>query len=312
MQSLWMLFASFMFSIMGVCVKLASGMYSTSELVMYRGIVGVIFIYGLIRLQGGSLKTSFPWHHLWRGVIGVTGLWFWFYAIGEMPLATAITLNYMAPIWMAAMLFAIGLWHGKNRFDWGLAAAIGMSFIGVTMLLQPALEADKWFAGMVGLASGVLSALAYLQVRKLGEMGEPESRVVFYFSATGIVGGLLGAVAGPGILGHTGQAWSPHSGTGIALLLTIGITAAMAQMALTRAYQLGKTLLTANLQYAGIVFSSIWGVLIWGDIPSWLGWLGIGVIAASGVAATYYNARNAARAKKLSVADANDPIATEV
>lgn len=311
MQSLWMLFASFVFSIMGVCVKLASDLYSTSEIVMYRGIVGVVFLFALIRLQGGSFKTSLPWHHLWRGMVGVTALWFWFYAIAHLPLATAITLNYMAPIWIAAILFTAGWWHAEKKFEWGLTAAITLSFIGVTMLLQPAIQADQWFSGLIGLASGVLSALAYLQVRKLGQMGEPEYRVVFYFSATGVVAGLLGVLAGPGFIGNDAVAWHAHSATGIALLLAIGVTATVAQMAMTRAYRLGKTLVTANLQYTGIVFSGVWGILIWGDVLSWLGWLGMAVILISGIAATYYNARIAPPAQKTSVAEANDPIASE-
>ncbi len=304
MQSLWMLFASFMFSIMGVCVKLASDTYSTGEIVMYRGIIGVIFIYGLTLMQGGTLKTSLPWHHFWRGTVGVTALWFWFYSIGKLPLATAITLNYMAPIWIAAMLFTLGWWRGEKRFEWGLTAAVGLSFIGVTMLLQPSVQAEQWFAALVGLASGILSALAYLQVRTLGQLGEPEYRVVFYFSLTGVVAGLLGTLAGPGFMGNSGEVWHRHEATGIALLLAIGVTATVAQMALTRAYRLGKTLVTANLQYTGIVFSSVWGILIWGDLLNWLGWTGIGVILVSGVAATYYNARNAIPPEKTTATKA--------
>ena len=307
MQSLWMLFAAFAFSIMGVCVKLASGLYSTSEIVMYRGLVGVAFLFALMRWQGGSLRTPFPWHHAWRGVVGVVAIWLWFYALGKLPLAAGMTLNYMAPIWIAAILFGWGLWRGHNRFEWGLSAAILFSFVGITLLLRPTFQADQWFAGTVGLVSGVLSALAYLQVRKLGQMGEPEYRVVFYFSLTGAIAGLLGALAGgENILLHK------HSAKGFALLLTIGVTAAIAQMAMTRAYRLGKTLVTANLQYTGIVFASMWGVLLWDDRLDWHGWLGIGIILASGLAATYYNTRNTTAPAKHSVAESNDPIANEV
>ncbi|RZI41842.1 DMT family transporter [Herbaspirillum sp. HC18] len=310
MQSLWMLFASFVFSIMGVCVKIASGMYSISEIVMYRGLVGVLFMAGLTTVQGGTFRTSLAWHHVWRGVVGVTALWMWFYSIGKLPIATGMTLNYMSPIWIAAILFAGGWLRGRLGFEWGLAAAILFSFIGVTLLLRPSFHADQWFPSLVGLASGMLSALAYLQVKKLGHMGEPEYRVVFYFSCTGFLAGLAGTLASTtGISGI----WHAHSGKGILLLLSIGVTATVAQVAMTRAYRLGKTLVTANLQYTGIVFSSVWGILIWGDVLSLTGWTGIAIILASGIAATYYNARNApAPAGRTTVADANDPIATEV
>jgi S-adenosylmethionine uptake transporter len=310
MQSLWMLFASFVFAIMGVCVKLASDLYSISEIVMYRGVVGVAFMFCLVKYQGGTLKTPLPWLHFWRGAIGVTALWLWFYAIGTLPLASAMTLNYMSPIWIAALLFVAGWWRGEARFEWGLVAAIVTSFIGVTMLLQPSIHAEQWFAGIVALISGMLAALAYLQVRQLGQMGEPEYRVVFYFSVTALVAGLLGAVASPHITSTSVPFWRAHSITGMALLVAIGVSAAVAQMAMTRAYRLGKTLVTANLQYTGIVFSSGWGILIWDDALSWLGWLGIAVILASGIAATYYNTRNVTPASKGAVSA--DPIASEV
>jgi len=187
MQSLWMLVATLMFSIMGVCVKLASESYSVAEIIMYRGFIGVIFIYILILQQGGSLRTHLIWQHLWRCVVGVTALWLWFCAIGLLPLATAMTLNYMAPIWISGILFIAAWRAGKRRFEWGLVLAITASFVGVTLLLRPSIHADQWLGGFLGLCSGALSALAYLQVRHLGQLGEPESRVVFYFSATGFI-----------------------------------------------------------------------------------------------------------------------------
>ena len=63
MQSLWMLFASFVFAIMGVCVKLASDLYSTSEIVMYRGLVGVLFMFTLIGCTAAAFK-----HRAARGI----------------------------------------------------------------------------------------------------------------------------------------------------------------------------------------------------------------------------------------------------
>ncbi len=307
MASLWMLFASFAFAIMGVCVKLASSLYSTSEIVMYRGAIGMTVLFCVILYQGGSFRTRFPIAHLWRGTVGVVALWLWFYAIAILPLATAMTLNYMAPIWIALILLCAGWWHAKDRVEWPLMAAIAMSFVGVTLLLQPAFESQQLAGALTALVSGMLSALAYLQVRKLGLAGEPEYRVVFYFSVVNFLAGVIGNVASAG----TGPVtWHAHSsGYGVALLLAIGLCATMAQMAMTRAYRLGKTLVVANLQYTGIVFSSAWGVLIFGDVFDWHGWAGIGVILCSGIAATYYNTRNTERGAAIA---RTDPIASEV
>jgi S-adenosylmethionine uptake transporter len=244
----------------------------------------------MLRFQNGTLRTTLPWHHAWRGFVGVTALWLWFFSIGKLPLATAMTLNYMAPIWIAAIMFTLSWWYGQQGFAWGLAAAICASFIGVALLLQPTLQADQWLGGLLALISGFLSALAYIQVKKLGQLGEPEYRVVFYFSVSGVIAGFLsGAVDS---IYHTGQILLLHklTLTDAALLFAIGLCATIAQIAMTRAYRLGAMLVTANLQYTGIVFSSIWGILIWGDHLGWSSWLGMAIILVSGMTATFYNA----------------------
>ena len=71
----------------------------------------------------------------------------------------------------------------------------------------------------------------------------------------------------------------------------LSTAAALAQLALTRAYHLGNAFLSANLQYTGIVFSSIWGVLIWRDKLDWAAWCGIYIVLIGGLLATFYNQR---------------------
>ena len=306
MASLWMLSATFLFSVMGACVKLASSTYSISEIVMYRGLIGVIMLSVLVIQRGGSLRTAFPFEHAWRGVVGVVSLWLWFYGIAKLPLATAVTLNYMSPIWMAAFLFCAGWWHSKDHVEWPLVGAILLSFVGVTLVLQPAFEARQWLGAITTLFSGMLSAAAYLQVRRLSQLGEPEYRVVFYFAMMNLMAGLIGCattVADPSI-----DTWHALDLRGAGLMLTMGVSATLAQMAMTRAYGIGKTLVVANLQYTGIIFSSVWGMLLWGDRFDWHVWLGMAVILGSGLAVTYYNTRKTERGVAV---DKTDPIASE-
>ncbi|MBS1187923.1 MAG: ribN [Burkholderiaceae bacterium] len=287
-----MLFATFLFSLMSVCVKFVSDSYSTVEIVMYRSLIGVVVIGLLMAVRGAAFKTRFPLAHLWRGVVGATAFGLWFFSVAKLPLATAMTLNYMSPIWIAAMLFGIGWWRGKMHFEWRLVAAVLTSFVGVALLLKPSIHADQLLWGAIGLCSGMLASLAYLQVRQLGILGEPEDRVVFYFCITGTVGGAIACWIGAILPGSDGVVWHAHDWRGFMLLTAIGVFAAGGQMAMTRAYHLGKTLVTANLQYTGIVFSSIWGILIWDDSLGWMGWLGMTIIIASGVVATFFDVRH--------------------
>lgn len=294
MQSLWMLFAAFMFSVMAVGVKYASAFYSAGEMVAARGLVGALFLGGLALAQGRSLATAHPGAHLARGIIGVIALGLWFHAFAGLPLAMATTLNYTAPIWMAAILLIGGLWTGDKHAEWPLVLAILASFGGVLMLLQPSIEGNSWPYALEATSSGFLSSIAYLQVRKLGKLGEPEYRVVFYFSLICFAAGLGGAMLGP-------DAAKTHSlrslnWSGIGLLLWIGICATIAQVAMTRAYRFGKPLVNGNLQYGGIVFASVFGVVLWDDRLGWLGWGGIAVIMASGIVTTFFMARPEAAA----------------
>ncbi|KAB2892624.1 MAG: EamA/RhaT family transporter, partial [Burkholderiaceae bacterium] len=93
MQALWMVLASFLFASMGVCVKIASAHFNAAELVCYRGFIGMAILWALARSQGVTLATRYPGMHAWRSLIGVVSLGAWFYAIGHLPLATAMTLN---------------------------------------------------------------------------------------------------------------------------------------------------------------------------------------------------------------------------
>lgn len=289
MPALWMLSASFAFAVMGACVKLASVHYSIAEIVLYRGLVGVAVLFLLARAGQRSLRTVTPLAHLWRGAVGVLSLWLWFAAIARLPLATAVTLNYMSPIWTAVMLVVLAFWRGETRPAWQPLAAILASFGGVVLILQPAFAAGQWSGALMALASGMLAALAYLLVRRLSRMGEPEYRVVFYFSLANVAAGLLGVFAQPG-------GWHALDWPGAALLLGVGLSGTAGQVALTRAYSLGRTLVVANLQYTGIVFSSALGILVWGDRIDPHAWLGTAVIVGSCLAASYYNARVNARA----------------
>ena len=284
---LLMVCASFLFATMGVCVKLASAQYGAGEIVMYRGLVGVIGIALVARARGIPLRTRVPGMHAWRSAVGVTSLALWFYAIGHMPLATAVTLNYMSSVWMALFLIGGAVVVGAQRVDPRLVALVLVGFAGVALVLQPTVARDQLVPGILGLASGMLSALAYLQVTTLGRVGEPEIRVVFYFSCGGFLAGLVLALAG-GLHAHTV--------TGMLLLIATGVFATTAQVLMTRAYAIGRPLSNASLQYLGIAFSFVYGVWLFHDAITWAATAGIALIVGAGLAAARL------RATTLSVA----------
>lgn len=278
--------ASFLFATMGVCVKYASAHYHPGEIVFYRGLVGAVVIGGLTTWRGGTLRTPVPAMHFWRSAVGVASLVLWFYAIGGLPLATAMTLNYMSSVWMALFLIGGAVMLGSARVDGRLVAAVLVGFAGVALVLRPTIDDRQLWYGLAGLVSGMLAALAYLQVTALGRAGEPETRVVFYFS-------LGGMVAGAATMLWSGA--SAHDALGPLWLVAVGVLATVAQMLMTRAYAIGRPLSNASLQYLGIAFAFVYGVLLFGDPVTLSAIAGMALIVAAGLAATLLRTRSVPR-----------------
>jgi S-adenosylmethionine uptake transporter len=294
MQALWMLLASLFFASMAVCVKIASAWFNSAEQVFYRGLLGMLFMWLLARGQGVSMGTRYPGMHAWRSLVGVLSLGAWFYAIAKLPLATAMTLNYMSSVWIAAFLIggALLAWNprkgGSAPLRQGaLVLTVLGGFAGVIIMLRPTIDQDQLFAGLVGLMSGLTAAFAYMQVMALGKLGEPETRTVFYFAVGSTVAGGV-AVAAGGL--------SPWDWQHALWLLPVGVLASLGQLCMTRAYSHGATLVVASLQYFGIVFGAIYSVTLFGDKISPSGWAGMALIVASGIAATVLRARAAPNA----------------
>lgn len=290
-----MIAASFLFATMGVCIKLASEFYDTGEIVMYRGLIGVLMMALLARWQGLTLATRVPAMHFWRSLSGVSALSLWFYSIAHLPLATAMTLNYMSSVWMALFLIGGAVMLGSRRVDPRLVAAVLLGFVGVALVLRPTMEQQQLWHGLAGLLSGMLSAMAYLQVTTLGRAGEPEYRIVFYFS-------LGGAIAGALMNTGLGQ-WHAHSLRGAALLLAVGVLATLAQLMMTRAYGRGSPLVNASLQYLGIVFAVIYSALLFQDKLTLSALAGIALIVGAGLGATLLRSRATPKDSQHSVTD---------
>ncbi len=126
----------------------------------------------------------------------------WFCAIAHLPLATAVTLNYMSSVWVAAFLVGGSLlaWvpvPGRDGrverppLQGTLVLTVLAGFGGVVLMLKPSVNGSQGFAGMLGLLSGLTAAFAYMQVMALSRIGEPELRTVFYFAVGSAVAGSL-------------------------------------------------------------------------------------------------------------------------
>lgn len=265
-----MVWASALFALMGLCVRLASGQFSQTELVLYRSLAGLLLLAPLL-LKPRALHTALWQTHLWRGLAGGAALWLYFYAITHLPLATAVSLNYTSPLFLSLY----GRQHLGEHTGARLRLALCLGFVGVLLLLQPVLTPDRLLPAAAGLLSGALASLAYVNVRRLGQAGEPEWRVVLFFSLScSVAFGLLAVFDG---------IEAPRVDD-LPLLLALGLSATLAQLAMTRAYGRGRTLVAGCLSYSTLLFSALAGAWVLGETPGPLAWFGMALIVVAGIA----------------------------
>ena len=270
---LWMLIATFFFALMGTFVKLGSENFTTTELVFYRSLISLLFIMSIMRWNKVSYSSNYIRLHLTRSSIGFISLLFFFYAIKHLPLSTAISLNYTSPLFLGLLMPLIL----RRKIKRWLFLAVAIGFIGVFFILKPTFENQNYFAGLVGLISGVGAAMAYLFVTQLGQLKEPDLRTIFYFT--------LISTFCSGIMMLFDEIHNIQFKY-ILILFGLGVSATIAQIAITKAYRVGNTLGNAGLSYLTIIFSTIIGVVWFGEFINWQTAFGILLIIISGIFAS--------------------------
>ena len=175
MTSSWKIVAGVMFAAMGAFVKLGAQEFGTAELAFYRSVITLVVAVGLVAWHRGTVFSPLLKTHILRSLLGMLALVTYFYALAQIPLATAMTLNYTSPLFLAMLTTTFM----GERFSGWLLFAIVLGFAGVGLLLQPTFEVGQGQAAFVGLWSALFAALAYLNVRTLGRAGEPAWRIVF-------------------------------------------------------------------------------------------------------------------------------------
>jgi S-adenosylmethionine uptake transporter len=272
MHSLWMIVSGLSFALMGIFVKQGAASFSAAELVFYRGLVQLAVAWIVLARSGLSVRTTRLGMHVHRGTAGFVSLFMFFYALTTLPVATAMTLNYSSPLFLTLLLTVLA----RERPGAALIGTVLLGFAGVVLLLRPAFHADLLWPGLIGLGSGIIAAAAYWNVRELVRADEPVARVVFYFALFACLGSFVWMMPGT---------WHPVTPDNVGTLAGVGLLGAAGQLTMTMAYGRGRTLVTAALSYSGILFSSVLGIVVFGDVPSAIAWFGMALIVTAGIIA---------------------------
>lgn len=252
-------------------VKLASQTLPIATVAFFRFFITLIVIFPVIAIQFPEtfrqhIKTQRIRLHLVRDLVGVSGLFCYFYAAKELDLADASILFNTVPLFIPLVVFFWRKVKILHRLWWGL----GIGFAGVIIMLHPGEEVFQW-ASLVGLLSGILTAITITSVRLLS-FSEPPTRTLFYFFLVGTIITFLIGVAHPeGFL--TALTW--HN-----LLFVLGVAACayFYQFFMTTSTQYVPVRLSSAFMYLAVIFSLILDWLIWGRLPDSLGAVGIVLI----------------------------------
>jgi S-adenosylmethionine uptake transporter len=277
MQSLWMLGAGLSFALMAALVKTLSNSYSPAEILFYRCAFSALLALVVIGSRGESVLTKQWPQHFKRAAFAAFAMGAWYYTLGVLPIAVSVTLNYTSPLFIGAVTAFLAFRSKRALEDWVLYAPLILGFVGVVLVLRPSAGVQQIGPALIGLLGGLSAAFAFLDVKRLIALGESEWRLVFYFSLYSSGFALLAMLFGD-VHSHTVQ--------GLVLLLLIGLLGTLGQWAVSRAYGHGSVLVSAALQYSGVIFAALLGTLVWGEAIGGVAWSGIAVVIVAGVVAT--------------------------
>lgn len=254
---------------MGACVKELSTSLPNEMVVFLRNFFGLTLLSPLIlRSRATLLQTKIIRLHLLRAVAGISAMYCFFYALGNLYLADGMLLKMTAPLFMPLIAWN---WLGERARRLTLMA-IPVGFIGVAFVISP--EGNFNWIALIGLLGGALAALAKVTVRRLGQ-SEPSIRVVCYFAL------LATPISAIPLL----WAWQTPGLTELGLGLLMGLLGASGQFLLTRGYAVASASQVSPFTYFSVIFGAIYGYLIWDESLSSMFVVGAILIAIAGIMA---------------------------
>ena len=239
------------------------------EILFWRQVPSVLLIFAWLamRREIHRLRTQRLGSHARRAMLGLSGMFFTFGAPLLLPLAVSTTLGFTTPVF-AVILSALLLRERVGPVRW-LAVALG--FAGVIIIAQPGHALIPPFGAFVGIGAGFLVALISIQVRDLGRTDEPLS-IVFWFAA----------LSSPLLLAALPYTYTPHSAWQWFLLVAGGVLGCVGQLLLTASLRFGQVASVIVMDYSALVWATLYGWLVWSELPPAATWWGAPVIIAAG------------------------------
>lgn len=261
-------------------IKLLTGHYGFAQILFFGRVLTVPTALVLAMRQGGigSLRTAYPLRHISRGLMVLIDGYCFIGALALAPMADVFTISFITPLIMMVMSTTIL----GERPPWRRWVAVIAGFIGVIVVLQPS-GAGYGMSSLLALGSSVAYA-AYLVLTRAMTRTESVPALVFWNSL--LVLSVMAVLMIPG--------WQTPSGADLWCFVYLAVTGAIGQLCTTEAYRLGEASLLAPMQYISLIWASLFGYLIFGDVPTSTLWAGAAII----ITAAIYIVRDEARGSR--------------
>ncbi|MHA7131376.1 DMT family transporter [Algoriphagus namhaensis] len=256
-----MILAGIFFALMNVSVKFIPHIPAI-EIILFRSIFSLIFSYAFLKSQGVYVFGNNKKLLVVRGVVGSIGLITFFYTLQNIPLASAVTIQYLSPIFTTIL----GIFLVKEKVKPIQFLFFGLAFAGVLVVQGFDARVD-WFYGGIGIISALFSGLAYNVIRKLKNTEHPLV-IIFYFPLVTL------PIASVICLFN----WVNPEGWDWAFLLWIGICTQAAQYFMTVAYQNANVSKVSSLTYLGMLYALIFGFIFFGETFTMGSYIGMGLV----------------------------------
>lgn len=268
--ALFMLAAVGLFALMDAGLKLLSTHYPPLQVTALRGGVSLLLVLPWVLMTVGArslFRVRWPLHLL-RGVLGISMMAAFVFALRTLPLSTAYTIFFIAPLLITALSVPIlGERVGPRRW-----AAIIVGFLGVLVVLRPTGEGIGSLAGLAVLLAALGYAVSAITVRVLARTDSSQAIVVWLLASMAFGAGFLA-------LPH----WVPIRSADLGLIAGVGIAGALGQYTITEAFRQGEASLIAPLEYSALLWGLLLDFSLWGVLPDGVTWIGAAIIVLSGL-----------------------------
>ena len=265
-----MLSAVALFALMDAGLKLLSPHYPPLQVATLRGLssLPLVLVWVLCTANLRSLlRVHWPLHLL-RGVLGIGMMVGFVYGLRSMPLSTAYSITFIAPMLVTAMAGPLlGETVGRQRW-----IAIGIGMIGMLVILRPTGQGMATAGGLAVLIAAACYAASAITVRLLAQRDSVQAMVLWFLVLLSLGAGLMAA-----------PRWVPLQASDFWIIAGVGLAGSLAQVALTEAFRRGEASLIAPLEYTALFWVVCLDLVLWGVLPDTVTWIGAGIIVASGL-----------------------------